>query len=178
MTVYVSGGSKSGKSSLAESLVLRMPAPHYYVATMVPHDAEDYARIQRHRNQRAGRGFKTIECGIHIMDALKDADTRGAFLIDSVTALLANAMFDEKGFHPEAAEGIIESLLAFIEAAPNTVIVGDDIFQDSGLYDDYTQSYRRGLGRIGIELAKRCNRVIEVTTGFAIDYKGEFVWTR
>ena len=63
MTVLVTGGSGSGKSALAEQISerLRQPEkPFYYLATMQVWDAECEARIAKHRQQRAGKGFCTI----------------------------------------------------------------------------------------------------------------------
>ena len=45
MTYLVIGGSASGKSTFAESIVSRLPGPRYYIATMEPWDAECRARI-------------------------------------------------------------------------------------------------------------------------------------
>ena len=64
MTIFLSGGAKNGKSTLAQHLtrVLAKGGPMYYVATMIPHDAEDDARIARHLREREGWGFFTLEC--------------------------------------------------------------------------------------------------------------------
>ena len=72
-------------------------APRYYLATMIPHDAEDDARIARHRAERAGWGCETVECGVNILAALEKTDPAGVFLLDSVTALLSNEMFRADG---------------------------------------------------------------------------------
>ncbi|MBE5808960.1 MAG: adenosylcobinamide kinase/adenosylcobinamide-phosphate guanylyltransferase [Clostridiales bacterium] len=177
MSIFISGGCKNGKSTLAERIASASAGPRYYVATMIPHDGEDEARIRRHRLARRELGFTTIECGRSILDALQSADTAGAFLIDSVTALLANEMFTEGGaFVPNAADMVARDLLAFIAKAPDTVLVSDDIFQDAGLYDEWTERYRAGLGMIGCSLAKACDRVIEVVAGQAIIYKGDVPW--
>ena len=57
------GGGKSGKSTAAQRLAASLAGggPLYYWATMTPHDGEDEARIQRHRDDRAGMGFTTVE---------------------------------------------------------------------------------------------------------------------
>ena len=49
MIIYVSGGCKNGKSSLAEDWAKTLSGgkPLYYIATMIPHDSEDNARIER-----------------------------------------------------------------------------------------------------------------------------------
>ena len=62
MLILVSGGSASGKSEFAESLVLQSGCDRrYYLATMIPYDEECRRRISRHRKMRAAKGFKTIE---------------------------------------------------------------------------------------------------------------------
>ena len=47
MILFLSGGSKSGKSSLAQDLAVTLSrgGKHYYVATMIPVDGEDHKRI-------------------------------------------------------------------------------------------------------------------------------------
>ena len=62
MFTLVVGGSASGKSAYAESLILASPyRPRYYVAAMEPFDGECRARIQRHRRMRAEKEFETVE---------------------------------------------------------------------------------------------------------------------
>ena len=86
MNYFLSGGAKNGKSSLAQRIVCAQPGPHYYLATMIPHDDEDLLRIRRHTDDRAGLGFATVECGTDILSALRRMDPGGAVLLDSVTA--------------------------------------------------------------------------------------------
>ena len=93
MTYFLSGGSKSGKSMLAQKIAKALPAPHYYLATLRPTDAEDRAIVARHLRERDGWGFTTLERECGILSALELAPENGTFLLDSVTALLANEMF-------------------------------------------------------------------------------------
>ena len=71
MNVLISGGAKNGKSYYAQRIAQQMAEdscaqatenggrkmaadrgelrrPLYYIATMIPHDEEDHARIRRH----------------------------------------------------------------------------------------------------------------------------------
>ena len=61
MNVFISGGAKNGKSMFAQRAAKEMAeekgARLYYVATMIPHDEEDEARIARHIREREGWGF-------------------------------------------------------------------------------------------------------------------------
>ena len=65
MTVFLSGGCKNGKSALAQTLAVRLAdgGPLWYVATMIPRDAEDWNRIRAHVENRKGLGFRTLEAG-------------------------------------------------------------------------------------------------------------------
>lgn len=172
MSTYISGGCKNGKSFYAQKVAKAGGTPLYYIATMIPHDDEDLARIRRHRDERAGWGFETLECGRDILSCLKHADPGGAFLLDSVTALLSNEMFGPGGVDTQAPERVAGALEAFVARAPNTVLVSDYIFSDAMLYDDLTEAYRRGLAHIDRRLAIRCNNVIEVVGGQFIVHKG------
>ena len=172
MSTYISGGCKNGKSFYAQRVAKAGGMPLYYIATMIPHDSEDHARIRRHRGERAGWGFETLECGRDILRCLDRADPRGSFLLDSVTALLSNEMFPPEGMRTDAPERVARALEAFIERAPNTVLVSDFIFSDAMLYDEWTEAYRRGLATVDRRLASCCDNVIEVTCGQFIVHKG------
>ena len=173
MSTYISGGCKNGKSWYAQRVAKAGGAPLYYVATMVPVDEEDRRRIARHRRERAGWGFETLECGRDILHCLKEADPRGSFLVDSVTALLANEMFREGRVCEDAFLKVAEDLTAFVRRAPHTVLVSDYLFSDAALYDETTEKYRRGLAHVDRALARCCDNLLEVVSGQVIVHKGE-----
>ena len=171
MHTLISGGCKNGKSYYAQRVAKAAGAPLYYLATMISTGAEDDARIARHLKEREGWGFETIECGKHILNALEHADANGSFLLDSVTALLANEMFganlDEGA--PNRAAG---ALLEVSRQAAHLVCVCDDLFRDAGRYDSWTECYRRGLAQICRRLAREFDLVCEVTAGIVKAHKG------
>lgn len=172
MSTFISGGCKNGKSFYAQRIAKASGTPLYYIATMIPHDAEDDARILRHRREREGWGFETLECGSDILTCLDRADANGAFLLDSVTALLSNEMFTPAGMNPDAPEKIAQELQTFVARAPGTVLVSDYIYSDANLYDAWTEAYRRGLALIDRALAACCDNVLEVVHGQVIVHKG------
>lgn len=175
MRIFISGGCKNGKSSLAESCTcaLSKGGPLYYLATMIPHDNEDEERIQRHVASRAGKGFITIERGRDITKCLETADPKGAFLLDAVTSLFSNEMFHDGIVDMEAAERTAKELKELVESVENIVFVSDYIYADDGQYDEYTEAYRKGLAFCDRTLAEICDTVVEVCTGQYIVYKGE-----
>lgn len=179
MNIFISGGCKNGKSlhaqELAKSMADEQHVPLYYIATMIPKDEEDIARIKKHVEVRDGWGFITVEQPTHLMGMFEEGfadengnpvDPRGAFLLDSVTALLSNVMFGPNGEYDEAAgEEVKEDVIRFAEATGNTVFVSDYIYSDARKFDDWTENYRRSLAMCDKALAKVCEQVIETTFG-------------
>lgn len=175
MKIFISGGCKNGKSYYAQQLAVRQAengAPLYYIATMDPVDEEDHARIHRHRREREGLGFTTLEQSMG-MDSL-EADFSGSFLLDSVTALLSNEMFQKDGTVDRTAHRRVASdLLRLAEKCANIVFVSDYIYSDAMKYDELTELYREGLAWIDRALAEKCDAVIEVTYGNIRMIKGD-----
>ena len=175
MRIFFSGGCKNGKSTLAERSVkaLAGEGPLYYIATMIPHDEEDRERIRRHVASRAGMGFETLEQGTDVLRCLDRADVHGAYLLDSVTALLSNEMFLPDGsMDRHAGKRLAGELTELARRVDNIVFVSDFIYSDSGLYDSFTEDYRAALAECDRALAAACDTVVEVFSTNPMIYKG------
>ena len=175
MTVFISGGAKCGKSSLAQDLTVKLSegGKRYYVATMISSGKEDDDRIRRHIADRDGMGFETVECFKNIMSV---ADPDGTFLVDSVTALIQNSLFPiEKNYEMdlEAANRCADELVAFAHTVRHAVFVSDYIYSDAEAFSESTEMYRKCLVDIDRRLAKVCDTVIEVSAGQFIIHKGD-----
>ena len=184
MHIYVSGGAKNGKSYFAQRAARALAAggsassrPLYYVATMLPTDEEDLARIARHLKEREGWGFQTIEQSHHIEEVPAKAAPDGVFLLDSVTALLANEMFASRepcadgGLDSDAPARVAAQLLRFLEETEDAVLVSDYICGGGTRYDEWTRAYMEGLAYIDRTVAAACDRVVEIAAGQRIEYK-------
>lgn len=175
MTFFISGGAKNGKSTLAQNLAVALGEKRYYVATMISTGAEDDERIRRHIADRAGMGFETVECFRNVLDCLQTADPDGVFLVDSVTALMQNAMFPaQNGYRTDmaAASRCADELVQFARTVRHAVFVSDFIYCDAQAYGESTQAYRRALADIDRRLTALCDTVVEVTAGEYVIYKG------
>ena len=178
MTVFISGGAKNGKSTLAQNLTVALSGggKHYYVATMISTGAEDDERIRRHIADRDGMGFETVECFTNIKTCLGTANKDGAFLVDSVTALMQNAMFPvEKNYEMDlaAAKHCADWLVEFAGTVRHAVFVSDYIYSDAQRYSESTEAYRKALADADRRLAAVCDMVVEVSAGQYIVHKGE-----
>ena len=177
MIILISGGAKNGKSDFAQDLAVKLSeGKHYYVATMIPADGEDHARIRRHLKSREGMGFETIECGRNLLSCLDFADPKASYLLDSTTALLLNEIYpDHTTWKPDeyAPERVAREVAEFCQRVQNIVVVSDSIYSDALRYDAETELYRAGLALIDRTVAKIADTVIEASAGQFIVYKGE-----
>lgn len=174
MKLFISGGCKNGKSTIAQLTAQEMAAGGtlYYVATMIPKDAEDRERIRRHVDERSGMGFETLEQPKNLIQILDYADPNGVFMLDSVTALLENEMFRGEAFDLDCAPRVARELEQFCDAVKNAVFVSDYIYSDAEIYDEFTEGYRRSLALLDRTLARRCDAVLEICAGNRIWHKG------
>ena len=178
MNCFISGGAKNGKSTLAQDIAVALAGGGrlYYVATMISTGSEDDDRIRRHIADRDGMGFETVECFRNILDCLQTADSGGAFLVDSVTALIQNSLFPvEKNYEMDlpAANRCADELVEFAHAVRHAVFVSDYIYSDAERYSESTEMYRKCLADVDRRLAKTCDTVIEVSAGQFIIHKGD-----
>ncbi|MGY1795375.1 bifunctional adenosylcobinamide kinase/adenosylcobinamide-phosphate guanylyltransferase [Geodermatophilus sp. SYSU D00525] len=110
--VLVLGGSRSGKSAHAESLVAdRTDVVYLATSTPVPDDAEWARRVAAHRARRPA-GWTTLET-----TAPSDLLRGGTVLVDSVTTWVA-ALMDETGVWTDDP-GALDRLAGRVDALVN-----------------------------------------------------------
>ncbi len=171
MLTVVTGGSGSGKSEYAESLVMRFTAgPKLYIATMYPFDEESHRRIARHRLMRKDKGFDTLEC----YTGLKHADVSGydTVLLECMSNLCANEMYQEGGAGERTAEEVLDGVRQVYGQCRHLIIVTNEIFSDGVDYDPETVRYQRCLGKINRQLAAMADLAVEVVYSIPLFHKG------
>ena len=173
MTLLVCGGAASGKSVYAEEMLCRLSgdAPRVYLATMKPEGKEAAVRIEKHRAQRAGRGFETLECPLRLQDAAVRTDS--AVLLEDIDNLCANELFDPAGIGDGAAEAIVRGAEALARRCRCLVIVTNEVCSGGTDYAGDTLRYMNVLAETNRHLAALADDVCEVVCGLAEYYKGE-----
>lgn len=172
MFILVTGGSASGKSEYAENKLLELfkesnKEKHnlIYIATMQPFGEEAHKRIEKHRRQRADKGFETKECyqNLDKLDVSQDSNA----LLECMSNLVANEMFAEKP-DDNLLKKIITGVDHLVKSCEYLVIVTNEVFSDTLNYDETTLSYIRLLGEVNQALAKRADHVVEVVYGIPL----------
>ena len=194
MITLVTGGSGSGKSAYAESLLSSCEGIKYYIATMQIYDAEGEKKVERHRKLRAGKRFLTIEspmnvgkiefaCAGEVEQAqyrqeaerkVQGSSEKKSALLECMSNLTANEMFTKDGMksEEEVVEKIVSEIQTLSRKLDNLVIVTNNVFEDGVIYDAGTMEYLRALGRINAALARLADRVAEVVVGIPVELKG------
>lgn len=183
MITLVIGGSGSGKSEYAESLIMTAKADrNIYIATMKPWDEECEKRIERHRRLRSFKGFETIEQyrGLKDLDLKRKPGEKTAVLLECMSNLVSNELFGlEEGSEPEnlglkcrAAEASIAAGIEGLKAqADDLILVSNEVFSDGDSYSRETNLYRELLGRLNQSIAEAAGQVTEVVAGIPIMLK-------
>ncbi len=173
MKIFISGGCKNGKSSIAEKMAYELSKETgilYYIATMKPCDNEDNARIKRHIADREKYNFKTIEITENINKL--DMDKEGIYLLDSVTALLSNEMFFENNINLTANLKVRSDLEHVFDKPRHIVFVSDYIYSDANKYSELTEKYRECLSDVDKYIASKSDIVLEVCASNIFVFKG------
>lgn len=92
--------------SFAEDCIVSFGnARRIYIATMYPFDEESKKRVKRHQAMRQGKGFDTLECYTGLVRAaIPEGST---VLLECMSNLVANEMFQENGAHENTVEAVI-----------------------------------------------------------------------
>ncbi len=111
--IYVTGGSRSGKSSYAQQLAETQAGKLLYVAPARVDDDEMAARIEMHQQARNER-WELLEEPLWLTEQLTEAAAgHGALLLDCVTLWITNLFF-----HFEEKQGpVLAEVDRFIQLA-------------------------------------------------------------
>ena len=164
MMILISGGNGSGKSVYAEKLAATMNLPRYYIATMVSQNEENEARIEKHRRQRAGLGFHTIEIPCYVSQAEVPADA--VVLLEDASNLLANMVFMEHG----SKEDALGEILRLRDQCGQLVVVTISGMPEDA-YDGETAEYIRSMNWINQQLFLFADIAVEMVDGQPVNRK-------
>lgn len=177
----VTGGARSGKSRHAERLAANSERV-LYIATSKIFDDEMETRIQHHRDSRPAH-WRTVEQYRELNTVINEQnDAQEAVLLECITTLITNVMFDAAGDQPEddwdfvlmeqVVNQQIDILLAACSASPAQVIlvtneVGMGIVPENRL----ARHFRDIAGRVNQRLAQSADEVWLVVSGIGVKIK-------
>ena len=184
MIVLVLGTPDSGKSKIAEDIVMRLAAglditgspaeeggrnesgrlaapagmDKLYIATMIPFGEEGDRRIEKHRNMRAGKGFLTVEKYTEVdslIGEITDLD-RKCCLLECMSNLVGNEMHDPRNLSlsDEELEKLITEQVLALGKSCGHLVVVANRFLTEDA--DYDDETRRY-----VRIADRVNEILK-----------------
>lgn len=196
MLYLVTGGSGSGKSEYAEALVQKLRGKSgqeasdeekqgsddgvWYLATMIPYGAETEKKIARHRKMRKDKGFLTKECYLDLKGFVREEEIKGnrpsVVLLECMSNLTANEMFEETGAGSGAFEAVKEGIEALCDFCGQVVVVTNEVCSETAQDSPEMYRYKEVLGKINCWMAKRAVQVTEVVYGIPLSVKEKKVF--
>lgn len=160
--ILITGGVKSGKSSLALTLARQHSEPRVFIATGVAMDDELRNRIAVHQHER-GTDFILHEEPTEIMRPLKHV-LAGVYIIDCITLWVNNLLYNN--LNPdEYCQKLITALTGREIIVTNEV--GWGVIPDNALSRQYIDS----LGAVNKALARHADTVYLMVSGIPMRIK-------
>jgi adenosyl cobinamide kinase/adenosyl cobinamide phosphate guanylyltransferase len=157
LITLVLGGTRSGKSEVAETLVARTSAPVTYVATCRAPGSDDEdmaARIAAHRARRPA-GWATVEAGNDLAGVLRGL--AGPVLVDSLGTWVAGFEHLDPDTEPLCA--------ALRERDGDTVVVSEEVGLGVHAPTEAGRRFADALGALNRAVAGSADRVLLVVAG-------------
>jgi adenosylcobinamide kinase/adenosylcobinamide-phosphate guanylyltransferase len=158
----VLGGTRSGKSALAEGLALAHHQPErpvLYFATGLATDDDMRARIEAHRARRDHR-FETVEAGADLVDALRTSSVDPPALVDALGTWVAAAELDVD------ADALVGAL---VDRRGPTVVVSDEVGLGVHPSTEVGRRFRDALGEVNQAVGAVADRCLLVVAGRVLD---------
>lgn len=172
--ILITGGARSGKSTLAQKMAIERGEKVLFCATAQALDEEMKTRIEAHKKSRPS-GWGILEAPVNTAQQLEGAVKQyDLVLIDCITLLVANSIGEAT--NAEAAEERshheIAALIKLMIPREHSYIlvtneVGFGIVPDNKL----ARLYRDALGRANQQLAACADEVYLLTAGLPLKLK-------
>lgn len=168
MLIVLTGGARSGKSSLALDLAERTGRSVTFIATCprIEGDAELDQRILVHRAERPAE-WTTVEAEHDLVAALQPVDDNATVVIDCLTLWVSNLL--HRGDDTAAIDEACRQILAVIANRPGqTIAVTNEVGLGIVPADPLSRAYRDALGRINQAWVAAADRALFLVAGKAI----------
>ena len=159
MIVLVLGGTRSGKSEVAERVAAMLPQPVTYVATASVDGDPDFARrVAAHRARRPAT-WRTVDAPENLEHCVREIS--GTVLVDSTGTWIAST--------PDFGVDVDALRDACLERSGDTVIVGEEVGLAVHPPTEVGRRFADALGNCNRRLADVADRVLLVVAGRTID---------
>lgn len=167
--IYVTGGTRSGKSKFAMETAMTYEK-RTFIGTAEPYDDEMKDRIRKHQNDRNNR-FETIEEALNLAVAFsKISDETEVVILDCLTNWLGNLMHHHGVIEDEYAEE--QAFVAALREAPcDVILVSNEIGFGVVPNDPLSRMFRDHAGRLNQQIAALADEAYLTVSGIPVKIK-------
>jgi len=163
--ILISGHNGSGKSLFAEKLISQTEGARYYIATMHSATAENRMRIEKHKLQRMGLGFQTLERYYEVGN--EDLPEGSVVLLEDISNLLSNVVFEKRGNENR----VLEDICRLMDKCRILVAVTISGLEDNA-YTGETAAYIKGLNSLNRKLFELASVAVTMRDNLPVYQKG------
>jgi adenosylcobinamide kinase/adenosylcobinamide-phosphate guanylyltransferase len=161
--ILITGGERSGKSSYALKMGMKLGKKRAFIATAEAIDDEMKKRIKTHKLER-GDLFDTFEEPIYLDEILQKTVSYDVRIVECLTTWLGNLIYKNMNVG-KMEEKFISSL------SGNEIIVTNEVGMGIVPVNAMTRRYVEKLGRLNTRVANLCNEVYFMVSGIAVKIK-------
>lgn len=165
--ILITGGARSGKSSYAEQLALRLSANPVYLATARVWDDEFRQRVVKHQERR-GSEWTNIEEEKQLSKHNLEGRT---VLIDCITMWCNNFFFDLHDDVDATLEAMKQEFLKFTQPEATFIFVTNEIGMGGTSINDVQRRFTDLQGWFNQFVASQADEVIFMVSGIPMKIK-------
>lgn len=175
--ILITGGARSGKSSFALDVCENISTSRLFIATCPTIDSEMDDRVARHKKEREGRGWVTVEEPIDLTTTFcHEAIKYDVTLLDCITLWVNNILFSYEQENLIINDTVIKELalqwLDGVKKCHGTVVcvtneVGLGIVPENAV----ARKYRDLVGTVNQTIGKMADEVVLVSCGVPLYMK-------
>ncbi|MBI4773506.1 MAG: bifunctional adenosylcobinamide kinase/adenosylcobinamide-phosphate guanylyltransferase [Deltaproteobacteria bacterium] len=169
--LLVTGGAKSGKSSLALEVCDAMDKEKIFLATAQALDQEMEKRIRRHKEERTSE-WRTIEEPLDVPGVLSRLDREDRVILVDCLTLWVNNLYMNHGDEQEAILSHVDRLVRTLSGVRGAVVVvSNEIGWGIVPGDPVSRAYRDTVGFVNQQVARTSSKVVVVVSGLPLVLK-------
>ena len=171
--ILVTGGTRSGKSSFAQTLADVETGSKAFIATAEPLDQEMKKRIALHKKERPA-GWDTIEEPIHLAKTVKKCgETYDVLLIDCLTLWISNLLVNKSMNEGAILKKISALVVSCREVPARVIMVTNELGMGIVPSNRLSRLYRDLVGKANQQVASEADEVYFLVSGIPMKLKGK-----